>query len=455
LQPQSSPTAVYQAALAYLHGRIDFERQPAAAAVSGALRLRRVQALLDRLGNPERSVPTIHVAGTKGKGSTVTLVASMLTAAGFRTGRYTSPHLEHLEERFAIDHRACSPTELVELVERVRPAAERLAQSAHGPPTFFELTTAMAFVHFARHRCDWMVLEVGLGGRLDSTNVCHPTVTAITTIGMDHQQILGNTLSLIAAEKAGIIKHGIPIVSGVTRGEAAAVIHRIATRRDAPLWQLGRDFQVRSLAPPPEPYGAAFDYLWNQRPFNQHTKPRSRLGLRLSMDGPHQVHNAGVALAIVDRLQQRGVSIPDSAIRQGLRTARAPARLQWVPGRPAVLLDTAHNPDSIDALVRVVCDRAAQRRCVVVFSASRDKDTRQMLESLSHIADRLILTRFQGNPRAASPDALAAQLSKSGMHECIELPQDALAAARRQAGPAGLVIITGSFFLAAELQPSL
>lgn len=460
MQPPSPSPVGYHDALAYIYGRIDYERHPPAAAGRRAFRLRRMQALLDLLGNPERAARIVHVAGTKGKGSTTTLVASILTAAGIRTGRYTSPHLERLEERFVVDHRPCSAVELIDLVQAVRPAADRLAATEHGPPTFFELTTAIAFEHFARQSCGWVVLEVGLGGRLDSTNVCQPDVTAITTIGLDHQQILGSTLALIAREKAGIIKTGVPMVCGVRHGDAAAVIRSIADQRAAPLWHLGHDFDVRPLNPPPEPWGAAFDYVPRTnalqggalRPCGNHGQ---RLGLRLRMEGRHQVDNAGVALAIIDRLIAAGLDVSEQAIRHGLLVAQAPARLQLFPGRPAVLLDTAHNPDSIAALAEVLRNRALGRRCIVVFSASRDKDVATMLQQLEPFADAFVLTQFVSNPRATTTTALAAKLCRQDNVTEIAFPAEALALARHKAGPDGLIIITGSFFLAAELLPLL
>ena len=218
----AASTTAHDAALAFLYSRIDYERAVNPPYSAGTLRLERMRELLARLGNPQRGLPTVHIAGTKGKGSTAAMVAAVLTAAGHRTGLASSPHLRRVEERLAIDGRPASGDELVELVDRLRPHVETMErQAAHVAgetgPTYFEITTALAWQHFARNRVRAAVVEVGLGGRLDATNVCEPTVTAITSISFDHTRQLGNTLAEIAGEKAGIIKPGVPIISGATQ----------------------------------------------------------------------------------------------------------------------------------------------------------------------------------------------------------------------------------------------
>jgi dihydrofolate synthase / folylpolyglutamate synthase len=494
LPPQSPQPPGYQGAMDFIYGRVDFERQ---APTPGMLRLRRMQALLDRLGNPDRAVGWIHLAGTKGKGSTATMLAQILTAAGYRTGLYTSPHLTHLEERFRVNGLPCPPATLVELVDRLRPACESLSRTDHGPPTFFELTTALAMLHFQRSGCQWGVLEVGLGGRLDSTNVCKPVITAITSIGLDHQQLLGNTLGEIAREKAGIIKPSVPIICGVPHGPAAHAILHVAHRRQAPCLQLGKHFHYRVHDPPPEPWGTVLDYGPTHQlrsiidrsiapptygvPRFGHPVITSRHGIRLRMEGRHQARNATIALAIADLLIHQGTSIPETAIRHGLATAQSPARLQRIDSDPPILLDTAHNPDSIEALTHVIKNRLASHRPIVIFAASRDKDTAAMLALLAPHVDHIVFTKYLLNPRACDPQALIAQLPSSSFnhwttHSVATSPQaaldKALAIARTDQPnhspgrttsthhhpsnqrPA-MIIITGSFFLAAEILPHL
>ncbi len=456
------------AALDYLYGRIDYERLQAPSRLY-PFQLERMRRLLDALALADAPAatpapPLVHVAGTKGKGSVSTMVAAMLTADGLRTGLYTSPHLVQLEERFRIDGRPCSSEELVALVDTVRRASEQIERPGKGPATFFELTTAMAFQHFRNHRCEAVVLEVGLGGRLDSTNVCQPQVTAITSIGLDHQHILGDTIPEIAAEKAGIIKPGVPVISGVRHPEAAAVIETVAAEAGAPLWQIGRDFEIDASPRKPqdpsnltaaEPGAAA---PWgSQLDFHQRTDGlRSRRDWTLALEGTHQADNAAIALAIIDALAPRGTPIAEAAQRAGLANVVCEGRIEHFPGRPEMVLDTAHNDDSIAALVQVVARRQQGRRTAVVFATSRDKDAAAMLRRLAPVTDLMVLTRFHGNPRWHDPAALAASWQPLQQPAVIEpQPLEALARAGQEVGPDGLVVICGSFFLAAETRPWL
>ncbi|MHB8862477.1 MAG: bifunctional folylpolyglutamate synthase/dihydrofolate synthase, partial [Pirellulaceae bacterium] len=243
----SSPIRDYQSASDFLFGRINYERTRGVPYCSRVFKLHRMQQLVARLGHPERTFPAIHIAGTKGKGSTAAMIASVLQAGGFRIGLYTSPHLQRLEERFVVDGRPCDEETLVRLLAHLQPTILELDEQARQEreqqgPTYFEITTAAALIHFRDQRVDAAVLEVGLGGRLDSTNICQPIVTAITSISFDHTRQLGNTLSAIAREKAGIIKPGIPLITGVTQPEPFGVIQQVARDNGAPLLALGRDF---------------------------------------------------------------------------------------------------------------------------------------------------------------------------------------------------------------------
>ncbi len=384
----------------------------------------------------------------------------MLTAAGRRTGLYTSPHLQHLEERFRVDGRLADEDEFVSLVEEVRAAANRLAAEGEGEASFFELTTAMALLHFHRRGCDAVVVEVGLGGRLDSTNVCAPSVSVITSIGLDHQHVLGDTVDEIAAEKAGIVKPNVPLVCGVRRhddphprppvdGHPAEVIAEIASRHGAPLFQIGVDFDLR--ATPHADWGSRLDV-------QTHTPPLKTIaGVELGTDGDHQAHNAAVAIAAVQLLWARHAAEPPARFADVLATLTCEARIErfLLPGNVVGIIDAAHNPDSIAALGDTIRRRFADRPAAIVFGTSRDKPAATMLRQLAPLADRLLLTRFRGNPRFVDPADLR-DLAPDSIAEKIEVHDDPLAACRaafgsRSAG--GLVLVCGSFFLAAETRP--
>ncbi len=444
-------------ALQFLFGRIDYERATAVPYRKREFKLDRMRELLDRLGNPQRDMPIVHVAGTKGKGSTAAMLAAVLSAAGYRTGVFSSPHLERIEERMAVDGRYCSSEELVELVELIRPAAEAMDRraSAAGPdeigPTYFELTTAMALVHFDRCKVDAAVLEVGLGGRLDSTNVCRPCVAVITNISLDHTKQLGETTASIAREKAGIIKPGVPVVSGVTKDEPREVIQEVCRRLGCRLVELGVDFQF-DYRPPRhlerEPDAGRLDF------HNLADQINSYSDLSLGMPGRHQAANAAVALAVAAELQRQGWTIPENAIRTGVATASVPARVEVLGRRPAIVLDSAHNPASIDALLEVLDESFSVSRRLLLFATTQEKDIRGMLERLTGRFDEVIFTRYTNNPRAVSPKKLLAVAVELGWQEpivCTE-PSDAFEEVSRRAKPEDLICITGSFFIAAELR---
>ncbi len=502
------------------------------------MKLDRMRELLGRLGDPHEAVPTVHVAGTKGKGSTSAMIAAVLSAAGYRTGLFTSPHLDRVEERIAIDGRPCSADELAELVERVRPAVEAMDQAAgsaardqgsgvrdqgtesanpeisnlkspnlkspnlqifkspnqHGP-TYFEIVTAMAFDHFRRRGVDAAVLEVGLGGRLDSTNVCSPCVTIITSISFDHTKQLGDTLASIAAEKAGIIKPGVPVISGVVADEPRETIRRIAGKNGCRLVELGVDFRFdyhppRHLERAASP--ARFDFQYGKprlsvaEPAPTATSGRGFTTIEISLLGRHQAANAAVALAALEELRQSGWTIPEAAIRRGLAEVVWPARVEIVARRPTVVLDAAHNVASIAALVEVLDESFSTARRLLIFATTQEKDHRGMLQRLLGRFDHVIFTRYSDNPRSVPPAELL-ELAKSigrgsssatgwggsltatpaiasplplgegpGVRattmEIAATPAEAWAAVRRVATPDDLICITGSFFLASEMR---
>ncbi len=453
--PNDSPAkdSPYQQALAFLYGRINYERivEP-----SGRykFRLRRIRELLRRLDlsdylyippTVKSKVPLVHIAGTKGKGSTAAMVAASLTAAGLRTGLYTSPHLHQLEERFRIDGVPCSQQELVALVQRIASVTEDIEREL-GPTSFFELTTALALLHFDSSDCDAIVLEVGLGGRLDSTNVCSPSVSVVTSIGLDHQHVLGNTLIEIATEKAGIIKPGVPVVSGILDPEAAEVVARVAADQNCDLFQLGTDFDFQTT--PAIDWGSELDYQGLRKPLSK------QIVVNMQMEGDHQSRNGAIAIATLDLLRKQGVAIPIKAVQQGISRSKCIARIErfLLPENITVIIDAAHNDDSIAALCSTLRRRCSDHPIVIVFGTSVDKDSESMLHALREITDQFVLTRFWRNPRFRPTQELVNLLPESLKSNVavVEDPIEACKTALTQVTPGGTLVVCGSFFLAAE-----
>jgi dihydrofolate synthase/folylpolyglutamate synthase len=468
-----------QSALDYLFGRINYERTSGGVPYrSNEFKLDRMRRLLAGLGDPHLALKAIHIAGTKGKGSTAAMIASILRAADKKVGVYTSPHLVDLEERMVVDGRQCEPERFVGLVSELQQVAERMdrdsiAHERRTGPTFFEITTAMAMLHFARQNVDAAVLEVGLGGRLDSTNVCEPVVCAITNISFDHTKQLGNTLSAIATEKAGIIKPGVPVVSGVLDDEPRQVIEAIAQERQSPLLQRERDFgatpyDLERVTTSPAAAGSRVPPSERLSYWDHFERsPYSLDEVAVGMLGGHQVQNASVAIAIARKLHQFGWAISDAAIRRGLIDASCPARVEVFGTQPTRIIDVAHNLASVEALVKVLDVRFAADRRVLVFASSRDKDTVGMLRLLLPRFDTVVLTRYMNNPRAIEPVELQ-QFTDSILNEPADAannnrpvvetspnPAAAWQRAQQLATENDLICITGSFFLAAEIRPLL
>jgi dihydrofolate synthase/folylpolyglutamate synthase len=450
--------------------RINYERCLSLPDAEEAFKLDRMRALLRQLSDPQDHLPAVHVAGTKGKGSTAALLAAVLAAAGYRTGLFTSPHLDRVEERIVVEGQPCSPEEFAALVEEVRPAVEALDREAaqkvpaEPGPTYFEVLTAAAFCHFVRRKVDVAVLEVGLGGRLDSTNVCTPLVAVITSISFDHVKQLGPTLAAIAAEKAGIIKPGVPVVSGVTVAEPREVVRKIARQHGCRLAELGVDFDVEYHPPQRLDQASAparFDFRARACDFRE---------IALGLLGRHQAANAALVYATADELRQQGWTIPEAAVRQGLAEVRWPARVEVVARRPTVVLDAAHNAASVAALVEVLAESFVARRRWLVFATTQEKDVRGMLERLRGRFDEVIFTRYLNNPRGVPPEelqALAIELGSTGRRAgegpavraagitIAPTPAEAWDVVQRRAMADDLICISGSFFIAAEMRHQL
>jgi dihydrofolate synthase/folylpolyglutamate synthase len=453
---QTRPRLSRAAALSWLDRRLNYER---VAAGHGTFALARMRRLLEAVGSPHERVPAVHVAGTKGKGSTVAMIAGILGAAGHRVGRYLSPHVHALEERIGVDGRPIDSRGLISAFETVIPVVERLdrAAAARGTrgPTWFEVLTCVAFLHFARAKVDIAVLETGLGGRLDATNVCRPLLTVITSISLDHMAILGNTIAKIAGEKAGIIKRGVPVVSGATNASARRVIRATAARRRAPLRELGHDFTAGMIGTADPQRGALGAGLVRVRvPALLQGPAGTELTYQLAMAGPHQAENAALAVVAARWLDALGHAVPENAIVAGLRGTALPARIEVVSRRPLVVVDAAHNVASMQALVDTLASAlTAHTPRVLVFAASADKQIERMLRVAAGRFDHVIVTRYATNPRAAAVERLVAACRAAGLPAAhsAESPAEALARGRRLAGRNGLVCVAGSFFLAAEM----
>ena len=436
----------YEEAIRFWFGRVNYEQR---IPLADDLKLDRIRTLLTRLGNPQDRFPIVHVAGSKGKGSTSAMLASILQAAGYRTGLFTSPHLVAVEERVQIHRRPIPPGELADRMGEI--CAACTGTDLEQTLTFFEIATALGFQHFAFHGVDVGIVEVGLGGRFDSTNVCWPLVSVITSISLDHTQVLGGTPELIAREKAGIIKPGRPVISGVRDGGPRAVIAEIACERDAPIRQIGLDFDLRhepAMIDDDEPRAAIA---------HVHTWRSDWPGVRLGLVGAHQAHNAAVAITAAELLREAGIAVSEAAVREGLAGVIWPARLEVLRRRPLAVLDCAHNVASAQALVQALNEsfrRSPGSRRSLVFAGSRDKDLAGMLAVLAPQFDRIILTRFHGSSRATPPDELVPLLPAKKRSAAAVVPEaaDAWRQSMQEAGANDLVCVTGSVFLAGELR---
>ena len=456
-------------ALGYLLGRINYERAAVVPYGLRQMKLDRMRQLLNRLGNPDAGLPIVHVAGTKGKGSTSALVASILQSAGYEIGLFSSPHLLRMEERFAVGGHPCTAKELVSLVDRLRPVVQSLDQEAERAgdrslsPTYFELTTALALLHFVDQKVDLAVLEVGLGGRLDSTNVCQPAVTVITSISLDHTKQLGNTLEEIAGEKAGIIKPGVPVYCGPLDKGPREVIARIAKQNGCRMFEAGRDFRYVYRPPRQLDRQHALGQLDFAGDFagEQVELP----GLPLQLVGEHQAANAALAVAVCEELRRQSWSISGEAMQAGLAKLALPARIEVIRRQPAVVLDVAHNVASAEALARVLQTSFACPKRTLILAASQDKDVTGIVRALLPHFRQVILTAYQDNPRAVPVDKLRQivqqelqKIAAPGHNTKIlqaALPLDAWQMAKRGVKRDQLICITGSFFIAAELRAAL
>jgi dihydrofolate synthase / folylpolyglutamate synthase len=450
-------TDAYRVALDDLFGRLNYERAGMPSRGSGDLRIGRMRRLLSRLGDPQKSLKIVHITGTKGKGSTSAMIAAALKGAGKCVGLATSPHLHRIEERFVVDGQSISELEFVNLLAEVRPAVDAFnrddAHAVGRPLTFFEITTAMALVLFKYRKVDVAVLEVGMGGRLDSTNAVRPLVSVITSISFDHVRQLGPTLAHIATEKAGIIKRGGRVVSGVTDRKSAAAIRRVAEQRRACMRELYQDFDYNSVESP-RPLrapntGNAIVTTWRTQ----------WAAFQLPLFGHHQAHNLAVALASLDALAEAdpSLSIRSEDVARGLAELKWPARIELLSEKPWLIVDGAHNVASAQALAGALEHNFPIVPRTLVFGTSRDKDLAGQLRVLLPLFDRLVATRYVENPRAVAPEEIVATASRFSSIPALMAPDpvSAIAEARLATQEGEMIVVTGSLFLAAETRASL
>jgi dihydrofolate synthase / folylpolyglutamate synthase len=395
-------------------------------------------ALVGRLGMPQARYRTVHIGGTNGKGSTAAMTAAMLQAGGYRVGLYTSPHLVEFRERIRMNGQMIPESEIARLTAVVKGVSE-----PDLTPTFFEFTTAMGLQFFAESQVDLAVLEVGLGGRFDATNVVSPTVCGITTIALDHQQYLGNRLESVAFEKGGIIKRNVPVVLGRLPQPARETIERIALEREAPLRCLDRDFHVQGDTPARFSYsGAAVRYQ----------------DLSCPLLGAHQMENCACAVALIEAVRQHQLEIGERAIREGLRDVQWEGRLEVVARNPLTVLDGAHNPAAAEALaayLRGYRQSNPSGRVILVLAMMRDKDHRGFVEPFTGLVDEVVLTQAKLS-RSATVEELLPLIGRIWPHARGNLrTPDALAAARQLARSQDLICVTGSLMLVGEVKASL
>jgi len=427
----------YQQALDYIYSFIDYEREPGPRTRT-TYDLRRVEELLGRLGSPQLKARSVHIAGSKGKGSVAAMISSTLTTAGYSTGLFTSPHMHFYNERVRVDGRLVSNDEIVALVQKLKPEVDEVNRKAtYGRLTTFEVTTALGFMYFAEKDVDFQVIEVGLGGRLDATNVILPEVCVITSISFDHMELLGNTLAEIAAEKAGIIKPGSVVVSSSQADEANSVIEKVCVSRGADLIRVGRDVTFRSL-------GFGLD--------RQSLQVQGRLGnyeLSIPLLGQYQLDNASTAVAALEVLVEKGFNISTESIVNGLANVSWEGRLQVINRHPLVVVDGAHNIDSAQKLMQALKHYFSFERAILIIGLSLDKDVAGIVSELVPFFDKVIVTRSI-HPRAMATSPIAAEFKRSGV-EARETDDISLALplALEMAGDNDIICVTGSLFVAA------
>ncbi|MHC4387144.1 MAG: bifunctional folylpolyglutamate synthase/dihydrofolate synthase [Planctomycetota bacterium] len=432
----------YKEAISYLFAKTDYEKETSLRYNVTTFNLRRMEKLLSLLAKPHKKLATAHIAGTKGKGSTATMLAKMLEANGYKVGLYTSPHVLHLHERIRVNSKMITDQEMLGLMNRLHTPVEKVSKS--DPLTFFEIITALAFMHFVDKKVDIAVIETGMGGRLDSTNVIKPKVVGITSLSIDHQQQLGKTLDSIAREKAGVFKAGVPAVTVQQEPLALRVLKSEATAVKTPLSVTGSDID--------------FSYRFEtSREHGPHTRvclttPTSKFEhLRVPLHGRHQAVNCGLALAMLDKLKASGYKIDNEKATEGLHSVSLSGRMEMISDDPRIMIDAAHNAASVEMLMQAIGQNVPYDSMVVIFGCNSDKDVTGMLEKLQYGADKVIFTR-SNSAKAMPPPDLADMYTEicSKMCQTALSLSEALRLARSAVGKGDLICITGSFYLIGE-----
>lgn len=420
----------------------------------GVAGLMRTKALLQLLGNPQDQFPTIHVTGTSGKGSTCAMISRILRESGYRVGLHTSPHLERVSERMQVNNVPIKGRLFVDLVNEIVPIVDQMAGTPLGRPTYFEVLVGLSFVAFARAHIDIAVVEVGMGGRFDATNVLKPLIAIVTNVGLDHTQVLGGTVEKIVRDKMQIIKPGSVALTAATQRHVLDILERHCQKQNVRLIRVGRDIKI--YIEEMSKTGSIVDLSVPEGTFPD---------LHLALLGPHQVTNAALAIAASWELRRHGFSISDQTVRVALSTALVPGRFEVMSAAPLVIIDGAHNPDKIRALVRAVHLLFPKRRFIVVFAAKRDKNVRSMMRMLIPVADRFILTTFfrntdVGKGLSYDTNKLEMILSRDLHYSNVICEPDPHRAIRealrlvRNTSNTG-VLVTGSLYLVGEVRSFL
>jgi len=429
----------YSQAEEYLDSFVNYEQIPGISYAQPGYSLRHVEELLNRMGDPQLAAGTIHIAGTKGKGSVAAMIAQVLSDSGYKTGLYTSPHLHTLRERISVDGSLISEAEFAAAMAEVKPFIESMKHdSAFRQLTYFEALTALAFAYFQKKQVDFQVLEVGLGGRLDATNVARPVICIITPISLDHTQILGNSLEEIAREKAGIIKSGCWVVFSPQPEEAASVITDICREKEAKVVQVGKDV------------------TWHKIGGDLHRQSlvikgrTSKYQVSIPLLGDFQLENAVVAVATLEILASAGFAISAADIAQGLARVKWPGRFQILQQHPTVLVDGAHNVASMRRLMSNIKSYFSYKRIFLVFGTSCDKDIPGIINELVALSPQVIVTRT-AHSRAAPLSTLVAEFTKRGIEpEIRETVAEAISRALSLADRTDIICVIGSLFVAGE-----
>lgn len=413
----------------------------------GKLGLERTRYFLKLLGNPQKKFPCVHVTGTSGKGSTCYLIASFLKEAGFKTGLHISPHLEKITERIQINNQNISNKNFVNLINQVASTIEFLRKTRYGKPSYFEILAVLAFLAFAEEKIDIAVIEVGMGGRYDATNVIISLVAVITNIGLDHTQILGKTPGKIAQDKMQIIKKGTIAINGVKQQNVLKILKQHCRKISASLITVKNIAKIVSLTD----QGTTFNLQWKNNLYNN---------LTLSLLGQYQVENASLAIVTAFYLTKSGYLIPEKAIREGLKNAFFPGRLEILNKNPLVVIDGAHNPEKIKALVDSFSRIFKYKKLTTIFAVKKDKDVLSMLQPLNKITDKFIVTDFSlkidMGLRLNSEPLSIGKLIKDKMgntkFEIVPIPEKALKKALKESQKNDAILITGSLYLAGEIR---